>query len=69
VRKGFFSLKRNFDLYGLSNKVENRLNRSADAKNEDWIKRISFLKWHKWVKEIGIPKRIAINAANRSLNI
>jgi len=41
-----------------------KLTRKADEKNEDWIKRTSFLKWHKWVKEVGIPKRFAVSAAN-----
>ena len=64
LRKGFRSLKSNFNLYGLGTKVEKKLLGLADAHNKDWIKRTSFMKWNKWVKEIAIPTKNNKSAAD-----
>ncbi len=64
VKKGFYKIKRNFDLYGLHWREEERLTEEADLKYEDWLKRLSFLKWSKFIKENALPKKYNKNASD-----
>lgn len=63
VKRAFNGLKNYFGLYGLGGIAEKTMKNQAIAANVFWIKKTSFLKWHKFIKESAIPKKLGLNAA------
>ena len=64
VKRAFNGLKNYFGLYGLGGAAEKTMKNHAVAANLFWIKKTSFLKWHKFIKEYAIPKKLGLNAAH-----
>jgi len=63
ARRAFNGLKNYFGLYGLGGSAERTMRNQAVEANLYWVKKTSFMKWQKFIKEFAIPKKLGKNAA------